>query len=105
MSQCSAGWWQRPESDSSPGGIQNSPSSSLKMWTGTSYGRASRRNVRFEELERLLLLSGWTLERSRGSHRFYRKGTQRLSVPFRRGAILFVYVREVLDRTREESDE
>lgn len=62
-------------------------------------------NVRFEEVERLLLLSGWTLERIRGSHVHYRKGTARVSVPFRRKAILVSYVRDVLRRTREEGDE
>ena len=51
------------------------------------------RNVRFEEIEQLLSLSGWRLERSRGSHRHYRKGSERISVPFRRGTILAVCVR------------
>jgi len=67
---------------------------------------ASRpKNVRFDEVERLLLLSGWTLERTRGSHKHYRKGAERLSVPFRRGTILIPYVRDVLRRTREEGDD
>lgn len=56
-------------------------------------------------MERLLLLSGWTLERTRGSHKHYRKGGDRLSVPFRRGTILIPYVRDVLRRTREEGDD
>ncbi|MBE7520454.1 MAG: type II toxin-antitoxin system HicA family toxin [Thermoflexaceae bacterium] len=62
-------------------------------------------NVRFEEIERLLLLSGWSLERTRGSHTHYRKGPERISVPFRRRAILATYVWDVLRRTREEGDE
>jgi predicted RNA binding protein YcfA (HicA-like mRNA interferase family) len=67
---------------------------------------ASRpKNVRFDEVERLLVLSGWALERTRGSHKHYRKGTERLSVPFRRGTILIPYVRDVLRRTREEGDD
>ncbi len=61
--------------------------------------------MRFDEVERLLLLSGWTLERTRGSHKHYRKGAERLSVPFRRGTILIPYVRDVLRRTREEGDD
>jgi len=63
------------------------------------------KNVRFEEVEQLLVLSGWTLERTRGSHKHYRKGSERLSVPFRRGVILIPYVREALRRTREEGDD
>lgn len=66
---------------------------------------ARPRNVRFEEIEQLLLLSGWTLERTRGSHKHYRKDSHLLSVPFRRGPILVPYVRDVLRRTREEGDD
>ena len=66
---------------------------------------ARRHNVRFDEIERLLILSGWALERTRGSHKHYRKGPDRVSVPYRRGAILVVYVRDVLRRTREEGDD
>lgn len=61
-------------------------------------------NSSVADVERLLLLSGWIFERQRGSHAFYRKGALRLSVPVRRGATLAAYVREVLERTREESD-
>ena len=63
------------------------------------------RNVSFDEIERLLILSGWRLERTRGSHMHYRKNGQRIPVPFRRGAILMVYVNEVLQRTREVGDD
>ena len=35
----------------------------------------------------------------------YRKNGQRISVPFRRGIILRVYVDEVLQRTREVGDD
>lgn len=62
-------------------------------------------NVHFAEVDQLLLLSGWMLERTRGSHRHYRKGAERISVPYRRGTILMAYVREVLRRTREEGDD
>lgn len=61
-------------------------------------------NVVFADLEQLLLLSGWEFERQRGSHVFYRHGEQRLSVPFRRGSILAVYVRDVLRRTERPGD-
>ncbi|MGH2632280.1 MAG: type II toxin-antitoxin system HicA family toxin [Tepidiformaceae bacterium] len=66
---------------------------------------ARPRNVRFGEVEQLLILAGWSLDRTRGSHKHYRNGEQRLSVPFRRGTILAVYVREVLERTRDEGDD
>jgi len=57
------------------------------------------------EIDQLLLLSGWALTRTRGSHKHYRKGSQLLSVPSRRGPILIPYVRDVLRRTREEGDD
>ena len=63
------------------------------------------RNTRFEEVERLLLLCGWQLERQHGSHVFYKNGDARISVPFRRGTILAAYVREVLNRTRDTANE
>lgn len=63
------------------------------------------RNVRFAEIEQLLLLSGWMLERTRGSHKHYRKGGSRVSVPFRRGTILVSYVKDILRRTWEEGDD
>jgi len=57
------------------------------------------------EVEQLLLLSGWTLERTRGSHKHYRKGTDRVTVPLCRGTILAAYVRDVLRRTPEDGDD
>ena len=66
---------------------------------------ARPRNVRFDEVERLLLLSGWTFVHVRGSHSHYRRGAERLSVPFRRGVILPAYVWDVLRRTKEVGDE
>ena len=66
---------------------------------------ARPRNVSFDELELLLGLSGWTLERTRGSHRHYRRGSELLTVPFRRRTILVAYVRDVLKRTREDGDD
>ena len=58
-------------------------------------------SVRFAEWERLLRLSGWELEHVRGSHYIYRRGPDRFSLPFRRGHVLPVYVRQVLQRTRD----
>ena len=67
--------------------------------------KAGPNNVRFADAEQLLLLSGWNLERQRGSHVFYRKGERRISVPFRRGTMLPVYVWLLLDLTKEEGDD
>ena len=69
--------------------------------------RLARRpnSVRFAELERLLLLSGWERQRVSGSHYIYRRGHQRYSLPFRRKTVLPAYGRDVLERTRStESD-
>jgi predicted RNA binding protein YcfA (HicA-like mRNA interferase family) len=65
--------------------------------------RLARRpnSVRFAELERLLLLSGWNLDRVRGSHYRYRRGSESYTVPFRRGHLPPVYVRDVLRLTHE----
>ena len=62
-------------------------------------------NVRFAELQRLLELSGWSLHHVRGSHHVFKKGKERLVVPYRRPQILPAYVREVLRRTKEDGDE
>ena len=67
--------------------------------------QAEERAGDFDELEQLLRLSGWTFERSRGSHNHYRRGAERLSMPFRRDVILVAYVRDVLRRTKEDGDE
>ncbi|MCC6366023.1 MAG: type II toxin-antitoxin system HicA family toxin, partial [Bryobacterales bacterium] len=40
------------------------------------------------EAERALLRSGFELVRSKGSHRIYGKGTQRVTVPFHSGEVL-----------------
>ncbi len=62
-------------------------------------------SVRYAELQRLLELSGWSLHHIRGSHYVFKKGSERLVVPYRRPHILPVYVREVLRRTREDGDD
>lgn len=61
-------------------------------------------SVRFEELRRLRDLHGWTLDRSRGSHFGFRRGTDKLVIPFRRPYVLSVYVRIVLEHTREDDE-
>jgi predicted RNA binding protein YcfA (HicA-like mRNA interferase family) len=61
--------------------------------------------VRFEELRRLLELSGWELQRIRGSHHTFKRGSAVVTVPLRRPHVLPVYVRQVLDATRPEEGE
>ena len=61
-------------------------------------------SVRFEELQRLLDLHGWTLDRSRGSHFGFRRGSDKIVIPHRRPHVLAVYVRLVLERTGEDDD-
>ena len=62
-------------------------------------------SVRFEEVVRLLNLYGWTFQRSRGSHFAFRRGRETITVPFRRPHVLAVYVKLVLERTQEQTDE
>ena len=68
---------------------------------------AARPNaVRFAELEALLLAFGWKFERSgKGDHLIYARGAERLSIPYRQGTILPVYVRRVLRLTEGDRDE
>lgn len=61
-------------------------------------------SVRFEELERLLSLYGWTLDRSRGSHFGFRRGTAKIVIPRRRPHVLAIYVRLVLAHTGEDDE-
>lgn len=63
------------------------------------------RSVRFEELERLLIMYGWELDSSRGSHFTYRRAREKFMLPFRRGTVLPAYVHEVLKRTAEDDDD
>ena len=53
-----------------------------------------------QEAERRLLGAGFVLMRSKGSHRIYFRGGQRVVIPFHRGKILHPkMVREVLVAT------
>jgi predicted RNA binding protein YcfA (HicA-like mRNA interferase family) len=59
--------------------------------------RQNPRNVRFEEMDKLLLTLGF-IKRQKGSHATYvLKGQGRISIPFRKPFILPVYVKEVLN--------
>lgn len=68
---------------------------------------AARPNaVHFAELEALLLAYGWQFERAgKGGHMIYARGRERLSIPYRRGTMLPVYVRHVLQLTEGEDEE
>jgi predicted RNA binding protein YcfA (HicA-like mRNA interferase family) len=64
------------------------------------------RDVRFEEIARLLRLYGWELATIRGSHHvFKREGKELLSIPLRRPRILQAYVRKALDLTGDDDDD
>jgi predicted RNA binding protein YcfA (HicA-like mRNA interferase family) len=54
------------------------------------------------EAERLLLNAGFSLLRSRGSHRIYQRRSNRLVLPFHTGKTLHPkIVKQVIDATRE----
>lgn len=58
--------------------------------------RQNPRNVRFEEMDKLLVSLGFE-KRQKGSHATYiLKGQGRITIPFRKPFILPVYVKEVL---------
>jgi len=64
------------------------------------------RSVRFDELDRLLTLSGWRLNTVRGSHHVYRSaGGGHLSIPRHRDPVKAHYVRLVLGLTEEAGSE
>jgi predicted RNA binding protein YcfA (HicA-like mRNA interferase family) len=58
--------------------------------------RQNPKNVRFEDIDKLLLSFGFE-KRQRGSHATYiLKGQGRITIPFRKPFILPIYVKEVL---------
>lgn len=69
--------------------------------------RLARRpnSVRFSELVQLLEHSGFVLHTTRGSHHTYKRDHQRITIPFRRPHVLPVFVKQVLQLTREEADD
>ena len=60
--------------------------------------------VRFEELERLLLLCSWRLDRVRGSHHIFKREGDMVVIPLKRPHVRAHYVREVLRATEEIDD-
>ena len=68
------------------------------------------KQVRFEDLDRLLRAYGFEVRppRGGGSHYFYTRGRYQISVPYRRPHVLVAYVRRVLkliDQAEEESED
>ena len=67
--------------------------------------RQNPRNVRFEEMDKLLLSLGFE-KRQKGSHATYiLKGQGRITIPLRKPFILPVYVKEVLSLLAEMTQE
>jgi predicted RNA binding protein YcfA (HicA-like mRNA interferase family) len=67
--------------------------------------RQNPRNVRFEEMDKLLLSLGFE-KRQKGSHTTYiLKGQGRITIPFHKPFILPVYVKEVLKLLAEMTKE
>ena len=67
---------------------------------------AARPNsVRFAELRQLLLAYGCDERLGKGDHYVFTRGAERLTIPFRRGTILPVYVFEALRLTQGEDDD
>ena len=65
--------------------------------------RRNPRQVRFEELERLLLAAGFAQRapRSGSSHRVFVKGDKMITIPYRQPHVLRVYVQLALDVLKE----
>lgn len=63
--------------------------------------------VRFEELDKVLRKMGFTRSQpgSGSSHYVYRRGRQKLVVPYRRPYILQAYVVRAIKLLEEEADE
>jgi predicted RNA binding protein YcfA (HicA-like mRNA interferase family) len=68
----------------------------------------SPKNVRFADLDNLLQSYGFEGRPGKGSHYYYRRGSQRIVVPFRRPYVLPIYVRlalKAIARAELEDDE
>ena len=66
---------------------------------------AMRRNpktVRPEELDVILLAAGFVVRQHGTSHKLYKRGTQKISVPQRHPYLLSVYVLEALSLLEDE---
>ena len=57
------------------------------------------RSVSYEDLKHRLTLAGFDLVRSSGSHHTFQRGSETVTVPYRRPHVLPVYVKDVLART------
>jgi predicted RNA binding protein YcfA (HicA-like mRNA interferase family) len=63
------------------------------------------KDVRFDELERVLLWSGYTLDRTRGSHAIYIKtGHPTLTIPIR-SPVKSYLIKQVLDVIEDDFEE
>ena len=65
------------------------------------------KNVRFEDLDRLLRGYGFEGRPGRGSHYYYRRGAQRVTVPFHRPHVLPIYARlalKAIERAEAEDE-
>lgn len=65
---------------------------------------ARRNNVRFEELERLLRMYGWTFHHTTGSHFMYSRNAETIVLPLRKPSVLRVYVDKVLNATEADDE-
>lgn len=65
------------------------------------------KQVRFEELDRILLRAGFRRRQPGGgsSHYIYTKGEARISVPYRQPHIKAVYVQRAISVLEEEMDD
>ena len=61
--------------------------------------RNNPKNVRFEELDKILIHYGFTKRQSSGgsSHYYYTKGEKLLSVPFHKPHIKVIYVERAIE--------
>ena len=64
--------------------------------------RQNPKNVRPEQLEKVLLRLGFEKRAAKGSHSVYKmKGYRPLTIPYRRPFLLPIYVKEALKRIDE----
>jgi predicted RNA binding protein YcfA (HicA-like mRNA interferase family) len=60
--------------------------------------------VSLDEARRVLEAYGWVLDRVRGSHHIFARGSRTVSIPSRRPHILSVYVKRVLSATEADDE-
>jgi predicted RNA binding protein YcfA (HicA-like mRNA interferase family) len=59
-------------------------------------------SVSLSELQQFLQDYGWVLDRTSSSHFIFERGSQTLTVPFRRPHVLPIYVKRVLKLIAEQ---